>query len=92
MPGGEVISQGLISSKRPFWEVKKIAQRREYGRNDKRNDPLSSGRPEDELLPDPGADRDIAKACLASVSRMFSGEKKEGILAGPLPLPDHGVV
>jgi len=88
----ELISEGLISYRRPYWEVKNIPQRRDHGRDPQADNPLSSGRPEAELLPDPRPDRDLAKACLAHISRMLSGEKKEGFPAGPIPLSDRGVV
>jgi hypothetical protein len=41
----ELISEALVSYKRPYWEVKNIPQRREHGRDDKPDDRLSSGRP-----------------------------------------------
>ena len=88
----ELISECLISYKRPYWEVKNIPQRSEHGRDSKANDSLSSRRPEAKLLPDPRPDRDLAKACLAHISRVLSGEKKEGFPAGPIPLSDRGVV
>ena len=98
----ELISEALVSYKRPYWEVKNIphlsasngqAGRREHGRDDKADDPLSSGRPKSELLPDPRPDRDLAKARLAHISRMLSGEEgKEGLYPGPIPLSDRGVV
>ena len=44
---------------------------------DKANDPLSSGRPEAELLSDPRSDRDLAKACLAHISRILSGQERK---------------
>ena len=89
----ELISEGLVSYKRPYWEVKNIPQRRDHGRDDNADDPLSSGRPGTKLLPDPGPDRDLAKACLAHISRILSGQKgKEGLYPGPIPLSDHGVV
>ena len=96
----ELISEGLASYKRPYWEVKNIPQRRDHGRDSKANDPLSSGRPEPELLSDRRPDRDLSKACLAHLSRILSGqvdktrprEGKEGLYSGPIPLPDCGVV
>jgi hypothetical protein len=89
----ELISETLVSYKRPYWEVKNIPQRREHGRDDKADDPLSSGRPKSELLPDPRPDRDLAKARLAHISRMLSGEEgREGLYPGPIPLSDRGVV
>lgn len=89
----ELISETLVSYKSPYWEVKNIPQRRDHGRDDKADDPLSSGRPKSELLPDPRPDRDLAKARLAHISRMLSGEAtKEGLYPGPLPLSDRGVV
>src|SRR3990170_8700669 len=89
----ELISEALVSYKRPYWEVKNLTQRRDHGRDDKADDPLSSGRPKTELLPDPRPDRDIAKACLAHISRILSGEEtKEGLYPGPIPLSDRGVV
>ena len=89
----ELISEALVSYKSPYWEVKNIPQRREHGRDDKADDRLSSGRPKPELLPDPRPDRDLAKACLARISRMLSGEEtKERLYPGRIPLSDRGVV
>lgn len=89
----ELISEGLISYRRPYWELNNLTQRRGDGRDDKANNPLSSGRPETELLSDPRTDRDRAKACLAHISRILSGQKeKEGLYSGRIPLPDRGVV
>jgi hypothetical protein len=31
----ELISEGFVSYKRPYWEVKNIPQRREHGKDDK---------------------------------------------------------
>src|SRR4030067_1379499 len=45
----ELISEGLVSYRRPHWEVKNIPQRRDHGRDDKADDPLSSARPEAEF-------------------------------------------
>jgi len=85
----ELISEGLISYRRPYWELKNLPQRRDH----KANNTLSSGRPEAELLSDPRPDRDLAKARLASISRILSGQEgKEGFYSGPTPLPDRGVV
>jgi hypothetical protein len=78
----ELISEGLIGYRRPYWEVKNIPQRRDHGRDDKANHTLSSGRPGTEFLSDSGPDRDLAKACLAHLSRILSGEKKEDIHTG----------
>jgi hypothetical protein len=78
----ELISEALVSYKRPYWEVKNIAQRRDNGRDDKADDILSSGRPATELLSDPRSDRDVAKARLAHISRILSGEKKEDVHTG----------
>jgi len=96
----ELIAEALVSYKRPYWEVKTIPQRRDHGRDDKTDDPLSSGRPKTELLPDPRPDRGVAKTCLAHLSRILSGqvdktrprEKKEGFYSGRIPLSDRGVV
>jgi hypothetical protein len=89
----ELISEGLISYRRPYWEIKNIPQRRDHGRNDKTDDPLSSGRPGTEFLSDPGPDRDLAKTRLAHISRILSGQEgKEGLYSGPIPLSDRGVV
>ena len=89
----ELISEALISYKRPYWEVKNIPQRRDHGRDRKADDPLSSGGPGTELLSDPGPDRDFAKACLAHISRILSGQEgKERLYSGPLPLSDRRVV
>jgi len=89
----QLISERLIGYRRPYWEVKNIPPRRDHGRDDKTNDPLSSGQPQTELLPDPRPDRDLAKACLAHISRILSGqERKEGLSSEALPLPDRGVV
>ncbi len=68
----ELISEGLISYRKPYWQVENIAQRRSHGRDDKADHSLSSGRPEVELLSDTGSDRDIAKASLAHISRLLS--------------------
>src|SRR3989339_572441 len=89
----ELISEGLVSYKRPYWEVNNIPQRRDHGRDPKADDPLSSGRPGTELLSDPGPDRDLAKACLAHISRILSDpEEKKGLYSGRIPLSDRGVV
>jgi len=71
----QLISEGLISYRRPYWQVKNIPQGRNNARarDDKANDTLSSGRPETELLSDTGPDRDSAKAGLAHISRILSG-------------------
>src|SRR5208283_434105 len=70
----ELISEGLLSYRRPYWQLKNITQRRSNGRNDKAGDTVSSGRPQTELLSDTGQDRDFAKACLTNISRMLSGK------------------
>jgi hypothetical protein len=89
----ELISEGLIGYRRPYWEVKNIPQRRANGRDDQTVHPLSSGRPEAELLPDPRPDRDLAKARLAHISRILSGqETKEGLYSGPVPSSDCRMV
>jgi DNA-binding transcriptional MocR family regulator len=89
----ELISEGLISYQRPYWEVKNIPQRRDHGRDDKANNTLSSGCPKTELPPDPGPDRDLAKACLAHISRILSGQEgKEKFYSGRIPLSDRRVV
>jgi DNA-binding transcriptional MocR family regulator len=75
----ELISEGLISYRRPYWQVKNISQGRSNAgaRDDKANDTVSSGRAETELLSDTGPDRDSAKACLTHISRILSGRQKE---------------
>ena len=78
----QLVSEGLISYRRPYWEVKNIPQGRSHARDDKADDTLSSGRPATELLSDPGPDRDFAKACLAHISRILSGEEKEDVHTG----------
>ena len=78
----ELISEALISYRRPYWEVKNLTQRRPNGRDDQADDPLSSGRPGTELLSDPRPDRDFAKACLAHISKILSGEEKEDVHTG----------
>src|SRR4030042_995480 len=89
----ELISEALVSYKRPYWEVKNIPQRRDHGRDHKADDPLSSGRPGTELLSDRRPDRGLAKACLPHISRVLPGqERKEGLHSGPLPLSDRRVV
>jgi hypothetical protein len=89
----ELISEGLISYRRPYWEVKNIPQRRGHGRDDKAIHPLPSRSPGTELLSDPGPDGDLTKARLAYLSRILSEqETKEGLYSGPLSLPDRGVV
>ena len=89
----ELISEGLIGYRRPYWEVKNLPQRRDHGRDFKADDPLSSGRPGTELLSDPRTDRDLAKACLAHISRILSGqEDKEGLHSGPVPISDCRMV
>jgi hypothetical protein len=88
----ELISEGLVSYKRPYWEVSNLPQRRRYGRDDKANHTLSSGCAGDEFLPDSGADRDFAKACLAHISRRLSGEEKKTLSSGSLSCSDRGVV
>jgi hypothetical protein len=71
----ELISEGLIRYRRPYWEVKNIPQRRSHARDGAADDPVSSGHPETELLSDTGPDRDFAKACLAHISRILSGKQ-----------------
>ena len=71
----ELISEGLIRYLRPYWEVKNISQRRPHARDLETDDTVSSGRPETELLSDTGPDRDFAKACLAHISRILSGNE-----------------
>jgi hypothetical protein len=89
----QLISEALASYKRPYWEVKNIPQRRDHGRDDKAIHSLSSRSPGTEFLPDPRPNRDFAKACLAHISRILSGQEgKEGFYSGPIPLPDRGVV
>ena len=78
----ELVSEGLINYRMPYWEVKNISQRRNNARDDKTNDTVSPGRPEPKLLSDTGPDRDFAKACLAHISRILSGEEKKDIYAG----------
>ena len=71
----ELISEGIISYRRPYWQVKNISQGRSNARarDDKANDTVSSGRAETELLSDTGPDRDSAKAGLTHISRILSG-------------------
>jgi len=91
----ELIQEGLISYRRPYWEVKNLPQRRDqnHGRDDQTNHPLPSRRPQTQLLPNPRADRDFAKACLAHISEILSGgETKKGISPRSLPPSDPGVV
>jgi hypothetical protein len=89
----ELIAEGLIGYRRPYWEVKNLTPRREHGRDDQADDPVSSGCPQTELLPDPRPDRDFAKACLAHISRILSGgEGKEGLSSHPLPPSDRRLV
>ena len=89
----ELISEGLISYRRPYWELKNLTQRRDHGRDHKADDPLSSGRPGTQLLSDPRPDRDVAKACLAHISRILSGQEgQEGLYSGRIPPSDRGVV
>lgn len=78
----ELVSEGLINYRMPYWEVKNISQRRNNARDDKANDTVSPGCPEPKLLSDTGQDRDFAKACLAHISRILSGEGKKDIYAG----------
>jgi hypothetical protein len=70
----ELISEGLISYRRPYWQLMNITQRRSNGRDNTANNTLPSGRPETELLSDTGQDRDFAKACFTNISRMLSGK------------------
>ncbi|HKN19383.1 MAG TPA: hypothetical protein VJW95_06260, partial [Dissulfurispiraceae bacterium] len=70
----ELIAEGLISYRNPYWQLKNITQRRSNGRDDTADNTVSSGRPETELLSDTGQDRDFAKACLTNISRMLSGK------------------
>ena len=70
----ELISEGLISYRTPYWQLKNITQRRSNGRNDTADNTVSSGRTEAELLSDTGQDRDFAKACITHISRMLSGK------------------
>jgi hypothetical protein len=88
----ELLSEELISYRRPYWEVNNITQGRTHGRDAKRNDPLPSGRPGAELLSDPRPDRDVAKACLAHLSKILSGEKNEEVHAGSIPVSHRGMV
>jgi len=69
----ELVSEGLINYRRPFWQVNNIPQGRNHARDDEANNTVSSRRPETELLSDTGQDRDFAKACLAHISRILSG-------------------
>lgn len=78
----ELISEGLISYRRPYWQVENISQRRNNARDVKADDTVSSGRPETEFLSDTGQGRDFAKACLAHISRILSGEEKKDIYVG----------
>src|SRR4030042_5057083 len=76
----ELISEGLVSYRRPYWELKNLTPRRDHGRDHQADDPLSSGRPGTQLLSDPRPDRDVEKACLAHISRILPGsEGKEGL-------------
>jgi hypothetical protein len=69
----ELISEGLINYRRPYWEVNNISQRRDNAaRDDKADHNVSPGRPETELLSDTVPDRDFAKACLTHISRILS--------------------
>jgi len=89
----QLILEGLISYRRPYWEVNNLTQRRDHGRDDQANHSLSSGCPEAEFLSDPRPDRDLAKACLAHISRILSGqEAKEGLSSRPIPPSDRGMV
>ena len=88
----ELISEGLISFRRPYWEVKNLVQRSEHGRVGQADHTVSSRRPEAQLLSDPVPDRDFAKACLANISRMLCGEKEESSPPGRIPLTDRTVV
>jgi len=88
----ELISEGLISYRRPYWELKDIPQRRDHARDDKADDTLSSGRSEAELLSDPRPDRDFAKACLAHISKILSGKEKEDVHPGAIPVSDRRMV
>ncbi len=69
----ELTSEGLIEYRKPYWQVRNLLQRRNNGRDDTAKHTVSSGRPETELLSDPGSDRDLAKASLAHISRILSG-------------------
>src|SRR3972149_6897300 len=40
----ELISEALIRYRRPYGEVKNLTQRRDHGRDDPADDPVSSGR------------------------------------------------
>jgi hypothetical protein len=88
----ELISEGLISYRRPYWELKNLTQRRDHGRDDQANNTLSPGRSEAELLSDSRPDRDVAKACLAHLSKILSGKEKENVHTGSIPISDRGVV
>ena len=88
----ELIAEGLIRYRRPYWEVNNLTERRPHGRDPQADHPLSSGRPETELLPDPRAERHLAKACLTHISRILSGERQEDFSPGSLPRSDRGVV
>ncbi len=89
----QLISEGLISYRRPYWELKNLTQRRDHGRDDKADNPLSSGRPKAKFLSDPRPDRGVAKACLVHISRILSGQEgKEGFYSGRIPPSDRGVV
>jgi len=91
--GRELVSEDLIYYRQPYWEVRNIAQRRRNDAgSDNANDTVFPGHPEAELLSDTGADRDFAKACLAHISRILSGQEKETVSAGRPPAYNRGVV
>jgi len=76
----QLIKEGLIDYRRPYWQVNNIEGGKDHARRHKTEDIVSSGCDETELSSDTGYDRDFAKACLKDISRMLSGRKeKQGV-------------
>jgi hypothetical protein len=69
----ELLHEGLIDYRRPYWRVNNLQRRKGDVRGHKRKDSVSSGRNEAELLSDRADDRAFAKERLKDISRMFSG-------------------
>jgi hypothetical protein len=84
----ELIGEGLIDYRRPYWQVKNISERnistdeaqavalhkeRRPDGGAKREDTISSGCNGTKLLPDRRASGDYAKACIENISRILEG-------------------
>ncbi len=69
----QLIKEGLIDYKRPYWYVKTIQGGKGHGRG-KTEDTVSEGGHAPEFSADRSSDRDFAKACLKDISRILSGK------------------